>query len=237
MVNHHLRGSPGSVQGDSFNERYDPFVGRGHAPAANVGLSLYLPSSTAPNLALPLGELSPQVTERAATLYVVGSEKALSAQCAHWAPPPEGEARRRSAAVTYEPETLAVNHHLRGSPDSVQGGGRTFCWACRRCRFETATLVVDPRHWVSPGSLLLNKLRKGDVPFVGRGHAPAANVRFLGSSPICAPQNPSPGGKVARRQARRMRNGETFRNGCTRQVPPHQSLPPRGKVARRSRVG
>ena len=109
-----------------------------------MGLSLYLPSSTAPNLALPLGELSPQVTERAATLYVVGSEKALSAQCAHWAPPPEGEARRRSAAVTYEPETLAVNHHLRGSP----------------------------------GSLLLNKLWKGDVPFVGRGHAPAANVRF-----------------------------------------------------------
>ncbi len=50
-------------------------VGRGHAPAANVGLPLHPPSSTTPNLALPLGELSPQVTERAATLYVVVSEK------------------------------------------------------------------------------------------------------------------------------------------------------------------
>ncbi len=50
-------------------------VGRGHAPAANVGLPLHPPSSTTPNLALPLGELSPQVTERAATVYVVVSEK------------------------------------------------------------------------------------------------------------------------------------------------------------------
>ena len=90
------------------------FVGRGHAPAANVGLSPHLPSSTAPHLALPLGELAacrrcqwracypggrppPQGVTRFVTGWRTG--KTLSAQCAHWAPPPEGEARRPVAAA------------------------------------------------------------------------------------------------------------------------------------------
>ena len=93
--------------------------------------------------------------------YILWSlKKPLSAQCAHWAPLPEGEARRRAAAVSYEPVTLVIAPHLRGSP----------------------------------GSLQLNSLGKVNVPFVGRGHAPAAHVRFLYHAPSSTAPKPSPSG-------------------------------------------
>ena len=46
----------------------------GKPPADHVGFLWHAPSSTAPNLALPLGELSPQVTERGGVppLSIVG---------------------------------------------------------------------------------------------------------------------------------------------------------------------
>ena len=94
-----------------------------------------------------------------------------------------------------ESDTLVVNHHLRGSPDSVQGGGRTFCWACRRCQCETKTLAVDPRHWGSPDSIRLGSFNERYDPFVGRGHAPAANVRFPRQFPGLRTPKPFPRGE------------------------------------------
>ncbi len=64
--------------------------------------------------------------------------------------------------------------------------------ACRRWQCEPDTLVVDPRHWVSPGSLQLNSLGKENVPFVGRGHAPAAHVSLPLHPPTSTVPKPSP---------------------------------------------
>ena len=61
--------------------------------------------------------------------------KALSAQCAHWAPPPKGEARRRAAAFNYESVTLAVDPRHWGSPGSLQlsdlDKGKNWCFLRR----------------------------------------------------------------------------------------------------------
>ena len=53
--------------------------------------------------------------------------------------------------------------------------------------FGPVTLVVDPHHWVSPGSPQLNNLDKRNVLFVGRGHAHAAHVNFA-SAPAKFPR-------------------------------------------------
>ena len=53
---------------------------------------------------------------------------------------------------------------------------------------ESATLAVDHHHWGSPGSLQLNGLNKGNVAFVGRGHAPADHV----SLPLHPPSSAAP---------------------------------------------
>ena len=64
--------------------------------------------------------------------------KPLSAQCAHWAPLPKGEARRRAAAVNCETNTLTIDQRHWGSPGSLRlsslGKGRTFrrAGACPR---------------------------------------------------------------------------------------------------------
>ncbi len=44
--------------------------------------------------------------------------------------------------------------------------------------YETDTLVVDHHRWGSPGSIQLNSLNNENVPFVGRGYAPADPVRL-----------------------------------------------------------
>ena len=74
-----------------------PCVGRGHAPADRIGLPLHLPSSTAPHLALPLGELAAKPTERALTcIFNIGKGPL---RLAYGEPPlPKGEARRRPVA-------------------------------------------------------------------------------------------------------------------------------------------
>ena len=118
----------------------------------------------APNLALPLGELAKifDFRLRGQQRYMLWSvKKTLSAQCAHWAPLPKGEARRRAAAGNYEPATLAVDPHL----------------------------------WGAPGSLQLSSLNKGNVPFVGRWHAPAAHVGLPLYLPSSTAPKPSPSGE------------------------------------------
>ncbi len=149
-------------------------VGRGHAPAANLGFPLHLPSSTAPKPS-PTGEGGPALA---------GSD-----------------AGRRAAAVNYEPATLAVNHHLRGPPGSLQSGSPALAGsdAGRRAAAvndEPATLAVNPHLRGPPGSLQSGR---------------RTCMRRVGACP--------------RRQP-------GFHSG-TSQVPPHQGLPPRGKVARR----
>ena len=89
---------------------------------------------------------------------------------------------RRAAAVSYEPATLVVNHHLRGAP------GRR----AAAVNGETDTLVVDSHHWGSPDSLQLNNLGKRNALFVGRGHAPADHVGFPLHLPSSTAPKPSP---------------------------------------------
>ncbi len=103
-------------------------VGWGHAPATNLGFPLHLPSSTAPKPS-PTGEGGPALA---------GSD--------------EG---RRAAAVDYEPATLAVNHHLRGSPGSLQSGRRTCMRRARACPrrqpgFHSGTSQVPPHQGLPP---------------------------------------------------------------------------------------
>ncbi len=117
------------------------------------------------------------------------SGKTLSTQCAHWAPPPEGEARRPVAAVNGGPVTLVVDPHLRGSPDSLQ----------------------------------LNNLDKRDVSFVGRGHAPAANVSFPLHRPSSTVPKPSPSGEGGPAKPGRMRGGsvKAITSAKNPTFPPH----------------
>ena len=101
---------------------------------------------------------------------------------------------RRAAAGNYEAangrwqfetETLAIDpHHW--------GGTRA---ACRRCQCEPAALVVDHLLRGSPDSLRFSSLGKRGVPFVGRGHAPAAHVRLPLHLPSSAAPKPSPSGE------------------------------------------
>ena len=121
-------------------------VGRGHAPAANLGFPLHLPSSTAPKPS-PTGEGGPALA---------GSD-----------------AGRRAAAVNYEPATLAVNHHLRGPPGSLQSGRRTCmrgAGACPRRQPEFHPGTQVPPH-------------QGLPPLGGRCPAlAAAGSAFIASS-------------------------------------------------------
>ncbi len=50
--------------------------------------------------------------------------------------------------------------------------------ACRRCQFEPDTLVVDPRHWVSPGSLRLSGLGQKRGTFRRAGACPRRPREF-----------------------------------------------------------
>ena len=71
--------------------------------------------------------------------------------------------------------------------------------------YETVTLAVDHHHWVSPGSLQLNSLGKENVPFVGRGHAPAAHVSLPLHPPTSTAPKPSPSGEGGPAKPGRMR--------------------------------
>ena len=56
VVNHHLWGSPDSIQGGGRMRMLHVCVGRGHAPAAPVRLQKQLTGSTAPTWLFPKGE-------------------------------------------------------------------------------------------------------------------------------------------------------------------------------------
>ena len=71
--------------------------------------------------------------------------------------------------------------------------------------YETDTLVVDPHLWVSPGSIQLNSLNNENVPFVGRGHAPADPVRLRKQLHGSTAPKPSPSGEGGPAKPGRMR--------------------------------
>ncbi len=79
--------------------------------------------------------------------------------------------------------------------------------ACRRCQCEPVTLAVDHHLRGSPGSLRLNSLNNENVPFVGRGHAPADPVRLRKQSPSSTSPKPSPSGEGGPAKPGRMRGG------------------------------
>ena len=58
------------------------------------------------------------------TSFSRGRSLALSVTANAVPPLPKGEARRPVAADSYEPDTLAIDHHLWVSPGSIQGPGR-----------------------------------------------------------------------------------------------------------------
>ena len=118
-------------------------------------------------------------------LYVVVSEKAPLRPVCALGTSPKGRGKAASDRGQFEPVTLAIDPHLWGVTRA----------ACRRRQFEPVILVVDLRHWVSPGSLQLNSLGKENVPFVGRGHAPADCVRFPLHLPSSTAPKPSPSGE------------------------------------------